>query len=92
MFPGFTPSDVTDQHRTNFGLYADAETDLTPQLLADVAARFETYSDFGEQLTGKVALRYPAVPDRFTLRGAVEHRLPGAGAEPGVRSARSSRT
>ena len=29
-FPGFAPSDATDRHRTNFGLYADAETELCP--------------------------------------------------------------
>ncbi len=77
VFPGFAPSDATERHRTNFGVYADAETNLTPQLLADVAARFESYSDFGERLTGKVALRYPAVPaDDVSRRG--EHRLPRA--------------
>ncbi len=82
VFAGFTPSDVTDQHRTNFGIYTDAETDLTPQLLADVAARFETYSDFGEKLTGKVALRYQPSPT-FTLRGAIStgFRAPGLSQE-----------
>jgi iron complex outermembrane receptor protein len=78
VFPGFTPSDATDRHRTNFGIYADAETDLTPQVLANVAARFESYSDFGERLTGKVAVRYQPSP-RVTFRAAAStgFRAPG---------------
>ena len=57
-FPGFTPENASERDRTNFGLYADAETDLTPKLLANVAARFESYNDFGEKVSGKVALRF----------------------------------
>jgi iron complex outermembrane receptor protein len=78
VFSGFSPSDVTDGHRNNFGIYADAETDLTPQILANVAGRFETYSDFGERLTGKAALRFQP-SQRLTLRAAVGtgFRAPG---------------
>ena len=78
VFPGFTPGDATDRRRSNFGLYADAETELSPQFRANVAGRFETYSDFGERLTGKVALRYQP-SDRVTLRGAAStgFRAPG---------------
>jgi iron complex outermembrane receptor protein len=78
VFPGFTPSDASDRHRTNFGIYADAETDLTPQVLANVAARFESYSDFGERLTGKVAVRYQP-SQRVTFRAAAStgFRAPG---------------
>jgi iron complex outermembrane recepter protein len=78
VFPGFTPSDATDRNRTNFGIYADAETDLTPQLLANVAARLESYSDFGERLTGKLALRYQP-SQRVTFRAAAStgFRAPG---------------
>ena len=78
VFPGFTPTDATDRNRTNFGVYADAETDLTPQLLANVAGRLESYSDFGERLTGKVALRYQP-SQRVTFRAAAStgFRAPG---------------
>jgi iron complex outermembrane recepter protein len=77
-FPGFTPDNATERDRNNFGLYADAETDLTPKLLANVAARFESYNDFGEQLSGKVALRYQP-SRRLVFRGAVGtgFRAPG---------------
>jgi iron complex outermembrane recepter protein len=78
VFPGFTPTDATDRNRTNFGLYADAETQLTSQLLANVAARLESYSDFGERITGKVALRFQP-SERVTFRAAASSgfRAPG---------------
>jgi iron complex outermembrane receptor protein len=78
VFPGFTPSDATDRHRTNFGFYADAETNLTPQVLANIAGRFERYSDFGSRVTGKAAVRFQP-SKRLTLRGAVSSgfRAPG---------------
>ena len=77
-FPGFTPDDATERDRTNFGLYADAETDLTPSVLANVSARFESYNDFGERLSGKVALRYQP-SRRVVLRAAAGtgFRAPG---------------
>jgi iron complex outermembrane receptor protein len=78
VFPGFTPSDATDDNRTNVGVYADAETNLSRQFLVNLAGRFESYSDFGERLTGKAAVRFQPSP-RLTLRGAVGtgFRAPG---------------
>ena len=77
-FPGFTPENASERDRTNFGLYADAETDLTPKLLANVAARFESYNDFGEKVSGKVALRFQP-SRRVVLRAAAGtgFRAPG---------------
>src|SRR5438445_2683860 len=82
VFPGFAPSDESNSHRTNGAVYADLETQLTPEFLADVAGRFEHYSDFGSRTTGKLALRYQ--PTRqFTLRGAAStgFRAPGISQE-----------
>lgn len=78
VFPGFTPSDATDVSRSNVGVFADVETNLTPKLLANAASRFEHYSDFGSRLTGKLAFRYQATP-RLTLRTAAStgFRAPG---------------
>ena len=77
-FGGFTPSDATDRHRTNFGMYADAETNLSPKVLAEAAARFEDYSDFGSRVSGKASVRFQPSP-RVTLRGAAStgFRAPG---------------
>ncbi len=81
-FPGFTPSDASDNHRTNFAAYADAETELSSQVLTDLAGRFEHYSDFGSRVTGKLALRYQP-SKQFTLRGAAStgFRAPGISQE-----------
>ena len=80
VFPGFRPADETDSHRTNVGVYADLETNLSPQFLANVAGRFENYSDFGSLLTGKGAVRYQPSP-QLTLRAAAStgFRAPGLG-------------
>jgi len=80
VFPGFSPSDETDANRSNFGIFADAETNLTPKLLVNVAARFESYSDFGEAITGKAAVRFQPSP-RVTARAAAStgFRAPGLG-------------
>jgi len=81
-FPGFTPNDASDHNRTNFGAYLDAEAELSAKVLADVAGRFEHYSDFGSRMTGKLALRYQ--PSRqLTLRGAAStgFRAPGISQE-----------
>jgi len=78
VFAGFSPSDASDHSRTNIGVYLDLESKLTSQLLANVAGRFESYSDFGEQMTGKLALRFQPA-QRFVLRGAAStgFRAPG---------------
>jgi iron complex outermembrane receptor protein len=77
-FAGFTPGDATDRHRTNFSLYADAESQLADKVLADVAARYEDYSDFGSRVSGKVSVRVQP-SRRLTLRGAAStgFRAPG---------------
>ncbi|MBI1968264.1 MAG: TonB-dependent receptor, partial [Gemmatimonadetes bacterium] len=80
VFPGFRPADEADEDRTNFGVYADLETNLTPKLLAAVAGRFESYSDFGERLTGKLALRYqPSTQLTLRAAGSTGFRAPGLG-------------
>lgn len=70
VFPGFRPEDEANERRTNVGVYFDVEGDVVPRLLANVAARYENYSDFGDKLTGKLALRFQPTP-RLTLRSAV---------------------
>jgi iron complex outermembrane receptor protein len=80
VFPGFSPTDASSHTRTNVGAYAELESNLTPKLLANAAARFESYSDFGQRLTGKLAFRYQPT-QRITLRAAAStgFRAPGLG-------------
>ncbi|MFZ5720125.1 MAG: TonB-dependent receptor plug domain-containing protein [Pseudomonadota bacterium] len=72
VFPGFRPSNEVDKHRTSVGAYLDLEANLTEQLLASAAVRAEHYSDFGETVTGKLALRYD-FNDSFALRASVQN-------------------
>ncbi|MCC7055332.1 MAG: TonB-dependent receptor [Gemmatimonadaceae bacterium] len=68
VFPGFRPTDETNVSRTSTSLYADVESDLTSMLLLGGAVRYENYSDFGSQATGKVTARFAPVP-QFAVRG-----------------------
>ena len=72
VFPGFKPQNEVDEERTSVGAYIDVEADITDQLLASLAVRAESYSDFGETLTGKATLRYDFT-DWFALRGSVQN-------------------
>lgn len=69
-FPGFSDKDAVSANRTNIGVYADAELNITKEWLVDAAARFENYSDFGSVITGKLATRYK-VAGNFNIRGSV---------------------
>jgi iron complex outermembrane receptor protein len=69
VFPGFRPADAADESRSNVGLYADAEIDVTERFLVGGAARFENYSDFGATTTFKGTSRFTVLPG-FVLRGA----------------------
>ena len=70
VFSGFLPTFAGSHDRTNVGVYVDLEGELAKWFLVNAAARFENYSDFGERLTGKLALRYQP-STRLTLRSAV---------------------
>jgi iron complex outermembrane receptor protein len=56
-FPGYQPSDVVDEFRTNLAAYVDTEFDFTNRFMVGAAVRFEDYSDFGSTLNGKLASR-----------------------------------
>ena len=69
-FPGFQPRNELKASRSNVGVYADAELDVTKAFLVAGAVRFENYSDFGSSLTGKLATRYK-LSESFSLRGTL---------------------
>lgn len=69
-FPGYQPNDVVNAQRNVWGAYADAEIDVTPSWLIDLAARAEQYSDFGFTHNYKVATRYKASKD-VNIRGSI---------------------
>jgi iron complex outermembrane receptor protein len=72
VFPGFRPQNEVDESRTAVGLYLDLETRFAEKLLTSVAVRGERYSDFGRNVSGKLAARYDFTP-MFALRGSVQN-------------------
>lgn len=72
VFPGFRPENELEEDRTAVGVYLDLEANLTDALLVSGAVRGESYSDFGETLTGKLAARYD-VNDSFAIRGSIQN-------------------
>jgi iron complex outermembrane receptor protein len=69
-FPGFRPDNVVDENRSEIGAYSDLELDVTREWMVDGAVRYESYSDFGNTVNGKIATRYK-VNDQLALRGSV---------------------
>lgn len=72
VFPGFRLENEVDEDRTAVGVYLDLEANVTDQLLVSGAIRGESYSDFGETLTGKLSARYD-FNDMFGVRGSVQN-------------------
>jgi iron complex outermembrane recepter protein len=70
VFPGFRPSDATDQNRNNVAGYLDLEAQVVPRLLLGIAGRVEHYNDFGSTTDGKITARFEPIPG-IALRGAI---------------------
>jgi iron complex outermembrane receptor protein len=69
-FPGFAPANEVDASRHNISAYIDVEGKFSEQFTVGAAGRYEDYSDFGDQFTGKLSARYDFTPF-FALRGAI---------------------
>jgi iron complex outermembrane receptor protein len=77
VFAGFQPAFAVDIWRNNVGAYVDLETSLFRGFLANAAARFENYSDFGSKLTTKVAARFqPSTHWTFRAAASTGFRAP----------------
>jgi iron complex outermembrane receptor protein len=62
-FPGFNPQQAGKWDQTSTAAYVDADATLTEAWSAQVAARYEDFSEFGDTFNGKVATRYAFTPD-----------------------------
>jgi iron complex outermembrane recepter protein len=71
-FPAFGSKDVVGKAREAIGGYVDLEVNVTDNFLVSAAARFEDYSDFGDNLSGKLSARYD-FNEAFALRGSVSN-------------------
>lgn len=54
-FPGYSDEYIGTYERDSYAVYADISGDLTDELFAQAAIRYEDYSDFGSELVYKVA-------------------------------------
>lgn len=69
-FQGFTPENSGHFDRDSYAAYVGLEADFNDKFSAGVAARYEDYSDFGSETSGKLSARY-AFTDAVALRGTV---------------------
>ncbi len=69
-FPGWSPREAVDEHRSNYAVYLDLESQLSKKFLAAAAVRFEDYTDFGNTINGKLSGRFNFT-DAFSIRGTV---------------------
>jgi len=65
-----SPADEANESRSNIGVYADVEADVTDRFLISTAVRFENYSDFGSNFSGKLASSF-LLSKSFAVRGSV---------------------
>ncbi len=70
-FPGLQPDNELSEGRTNVGAYVGADFDVTETFLLSGAARFENYSDFGSNLSWKLAARQMFAGGNGVVRASV---------------------
>ena len=68
--PGISPSDALNVNRSNIGLSVMSDSTSTYKFLVTSAFRFENYSDFGSNLSGKIATR-AKLTNNIALRGSI---------------------
>lgn len=69
VFPGFQPGNEVDATRDSFAAYVELDADLNDRVSVQLAGRYEHYSDFGDTLNGKIAVRFEA-SDWLAFRGS----------------------
>ena len=67
---GFSDITAASESRDNIGIYAEIERDFSDNFLVAGALRWENYSDFGSDVSFKLASRY-RFSDAFALRGSI---------------------
>ena len=70
VFPGFRPENEVNAKRHSMAAYAEFDADVSDALTAQVAGRFEDYSDFGSTFNWKLAGRFAPV-EWGSVRGSV---------------------
>ena len=70
-FPGLQPENELDESRTNVGIYAGVDYDVSETFLIGGAARFEDYSDFGSNLSWKINARQTLAEGQGAIRASL---------------------
>lgn len=68
-FPGFSDLQAGEWDQESYAAYVDVSASITPNLTADVAGRYEDFSEFGDTFDVKVASRY-AFADGVAVRAS----------------------
>lgn len=68
-FPGYSPAFSGKYTRDSYAGYLEMSADITDKFFLQAAARYEDYSDFGEEVIGKIAGKYD-VTDSFGIRAS----------------------
>jgi len=79
-FPGFAPESAGEFESDSWAAYVDVETDITEQLSAAVAVRYEDYDEFDDTVDFKISARYN-FSESVALRGTMNtgFRAPSPG-------------
>lgn len=72
-FGGFKPENVSNDYRNNLGLYTDITADISETFLIGGALRYETYSDFGDNLSWKLNSRVKTQDNKFSFRASISN-------------------
>lgn len=79
-FQGFSPNIAGAFDSSSYAVFAEADTDPVEGWNVAIAARYEDYKEFGDNLSAKAATRFE-LSDAFAIRGSVStgFRAPAAG-------------
>ncbi|MCY4060109.1 MAG: TonB-dependent receptor, partial [Gammaproteobacteria bacterium] len=69
-FKGLEPVNSGEFERDNSAIYGEIEQEVTDNTLAQYALRYESFSDFGSTVNGKLAVRHD-LADSWAARGSV---------------------
>ena len=69
-FPGYGPKSAGSWTRGNWAVYGDLEMHLSQAFLIGLAVRYENFSDFGDNLSGKIS-GLKTISDNLSLRGSI---------------------
>ena len=70
-FPGLQPGNALEEDRTNVGVYAGLDWDVSQSFLIGGAVRYENYSDFGDNISWKVNARQLFGDNKGAIRASV---------------------